>query len=473
MSDVALKRQVNLSKTRVDIELLDLETRKRTFREVNRGFTSLKDAQDEARRCLRCPRRPCVEACPINNQIPDFIAKVEEGDLRGAYQILMQKTTLPAVCGRVCPQEKQCEGSCTRGKNGEPVNIGQIERFIATEFENSPDFASFDHDLVNGEVVDAKTDKKVAIIGSGPAGISAADILSRHFVKVDIFESRSYFGGVLSYGIPSFRLPKSVVNRQYNKLTNRGVKVHFDQKFTDVSKFHEILKEYDAVFLANGAQIAKKPHIPGEDLEGVIDALHFLEEATFASAGDNVCDMFEGKKVVVLGGGNVAMDAASTAVRCHASSTTIVYRRSFSELPAREEEVKFNQEEGVEFMLQKAPISILGESGKVSGVIMNDVELGSEDETGRRCPIIMPNTESTIDADVVILAIGSDCDIKFLESVGVKTDKNGHIAVSECFQTSVEKLWAGGDNVTGPLTVVSAMKSGIVAANDILASIDI
>jgi glutamate synthase (NADPH/NADH) small chain len=460
---------MNLSKVKVPVKVAAPEFRVRNFQEITATISSLTDAQEEARRCLRCPKRPCVTGCPAHNQIPEFIEQVALGNVSDAYEILTQTTSLPAVCSRVCPQEVQCEGACTRGKNGEPVNIGGLERFVADfaltkaldmQYNTSPNSGS-----------------KVAVIGSGPAGIGAADVLTAAGCQVDVFEARSYFGGVLEYGIPTFRLPKPLVGAKLNSLVAAGVNVKLNtQVGVDIS-LNELVDEYDAVFIGNGAQIPKRAQIPGENAQGVLQALDFLDQVSTSLRTDDkgeesVANLFGNQAVVVIGGGNVAMDVAATAVRCGAKSVTVTYRRSMAELPAREEEVRLNEEEGVIFKLLTSPREILtdAKSGRVRALVVQDVELGEPDESGRRSPICKVGTESEMPADIVILALGSDADpsVTLADGIELNTDMRGQIQVDADYKTSHPKIWAGGDNVTGPLTVVSAMVAGRMAAQSIL-----
>jgi glutamate synthase (NADPH/NADH) small chain len=480
--------------------MLAPEFRVRNFHEIATGFKSLEDAQEEARRCLRCPKRPCNIGCPVGNDIPEFIAKIEEGDLEGAKAVLEAKTSLPGVCARVCPQEKQCEGVCTRGKAGEPVNIGALERFIAdqridtdtsiggqlsvhlspasTESTSLHDVS----DTHNLDLTDYKPEnapqKRVVCVGSGPASLACADILSSAGVKVDVLESRDYLGGVLAYGIPIFRLPRHILRGKIKRLRRQGVDFQTGTKVGESILLDELVKGYDAIFLGHGADIPRSAGIDGTEAKGVIQALDFLESAAKRSEEnpDKPLSDFAGKDVLVVGGGNVAMDVACTASRCSAKSVTVTYRRSLEELPARPEEVRFNEEEGVKFQLLSYPVGILtDESGKVRALRAQKVVLGEPDESGRRTPTPQPGSDFEIPADIIILAIGSSNDDSVLQGAQeleadqtVNVDSSKRILVDDSGHTSHPKIWAGGDAVSGPLTVVSAQNAGRRSAFNIL-----
>jgi glutamate synthase (NADPH/NADH) small chain len=469
-----VKREINRSNEQVPTARIDLALRISTSAEIECGYQTLEDVQLEGNRCLRCPKRPCNIACPVSNDIPEFIAAAESGDLKLAYQILRNKSTMPDVCSRVCPQEKQCEGSCTRGIKGEPVNIGKIERFIADyAIENglTADAVFNDVDLSEQTVQKRVAGKKVAVVGSGPAGISAANVLARAGVDVTVFEKRHYFGGVLSYGIPKFRLPRNVVAKLHDELIQNGAKIELNAQ---VESMKSLADQFDAVFIGNGADIPKRANLTGEEAGQqngrVHQALDLLEEVNLAKTDqeNNLHQKFAEQDVVIIGGGNVAMDVAGVATRAAAKTVTVVYRRSLEELPARMEEVEMNREEGVQFKLLSMPREILlDDNGGARALLAQEVELGEVDESGRRIPVCKVGSEFEIPADVIILAIGSDQDDAAF-SGALEVDAKKCIVVDEQLKTSHPKIWAGGDTVTGPLTVVSAVNAGQTAALSIL-----
>ena len=442
------------------------------FDEVALGYTA-EQAIDEAKRCVNCKNRPCVAACPVNIDIPEFIAKVAEGDFEAAYQIIAKDSSLPAVCGRVCPQETQCEGKCTRGiKAGcEAVAIGRLERFVADwHNENSSDKSV--PALSNGH--------KVAIVGSGPAGLTCAGDLAKLGYDVTVFEALHVAGGVLVYGIPEFRLPKSIVQKEVDNLKALGVKIETNMVIGRVITIEELKTEYgfDAVFIGSGAGLPKFMNIPGESLKGVYSANEFLTRSNLMKAykADSRTPIQRGKCVAVVGGGNVAMDAARTAKRLGAE-VHIVYRRGEEELPARREEIEHAKEEGIIFNLLTNPTRILATKttdprdpsyGWVDGIECVRMELGEPDASGRRSPKAIAGSEFIIPVDCVIMSLGTSPNpLLKATTPGLETRRWGEIAVDEVGKTSIEGVYCGGDAATGAATVIKAMGAGKVAAKAI------
>ncbi|MBP5372951.1 MAG: NADPH-dependent glutamate synthase, partial [Clostridia bacterium] len=427
--------------------------RAKNFKEVALGY-DMETAIAEAQRCLNCKNRPCVEGCPVNIQIPEFIAKVKEGDFEGAYQIITQTSSLPAVCGRVCPQETQCECKCTLGKKFESVGIGRLERFVA-DWHNA-----------NSEVTPAAATpngRKVAIVGSGPSGLTCAGDLAKKGYKVTVFEALHTAGGVLVYGIPEFRLPKTIVNKEVETLKKLGVDVETNVVIGKTLTVDELFEMgYEAVFIGSGAGLPNFMNIPGEALKGVYSANEFLTRSNLMKAYKDQPEtpIMKGGKVAVVGGGNVAMDAARTALRLGAEKVYIVYRRSMEELPARREEVEHAEEEGIDFRLLCNPVEILGydnpddkrdpKNGFVTGIKCIKMELGEPDAGGRRRPVAIAGSEFVLDVDTVVMAIGTSPNplIKNTTS-GLEVNNRGGIIVNESGLTSREAVYAGGDAVTG------------------------
>ena len=426
------------------------DVRNKNFKEVALGYTA-ETAVDEAKRCLNCKHKPCVGGCPVKIHIPDFIAKVAEGKFEEAYQIIQKSSSLPAVCGRVCPQETQCEQKCVRGVKGEPVAIGRLERFVA--------------DWHNGH--------KVAVVGSGPAGLTCAGDLAKRGYDVTVFEALHLAGGVLVYGIPEFRLPKAIVQKEIDNLNALGVKVETNMVIGKVLSVDELMDEFafEAVFIGSGAGLPRFMNIPGENLKDVYSANEFLTRVNLMKAykEDARTPIAHAKKVAVVGGGNVAMDAARCAKRLGAEEVTIVYRRSEAELPARREEVEHAKEEGISFKLLTNPVRILeGENGFVGGMECVEMELGEPDASGRRSPVVKENSEFTMDVDCVIMAIGTSPNPLIKSTTkGLETQRWGGIIADENGQTSREGVFAGGDAVTGAATVILAMGAGKTAAEAI------
>ncbi len=439
------------------------DVRNKNFKEVALGYTA-ETAVDEAKRCLNCKHKPCVGGCPVKIHIPDFIAKVAEGKFEEAYQIIQKSSSLPAVCGRVCPQETQCEQKCVRGVKGEPVAIGRLERFVADwHNEHSCDLP----------VKAQPNGHKVAVVGSGPAGLTCAGDLAKRGYDVTVFEALHLAGGVLVYGIPEFRLPKAIVQKEIDNLNALGVKVETNMVIGKVLSVDELMDEFafEAVFIGSGAGLPRFMNIPGENLKDVYSANEFLTRVNLMKAykEDARTPIAHAKKVAVVGGGNVAMDAARCAKRLGAEDVTIVYRRSEAELPARREEVEHAKEEGISFKLLTNPVRILeGENGFVGGMECVEMELGEPDASGRRSPVVKENSEFTMDVDCVIMAIGTSPNPLIKSTTkGLETQRWGGIIADENGQTSREGVFAGGDAVTGAATVILAMGAGKTAAEAI------
>ena len=447
------------------------QQRSRDFLEVAEGYTE-ELAINEALRCLGCKNMPCVSGCPVNVAIPDFIARIKEGDFEGAYAVINKSSSLPAVCGRVCPQETQCESKCVRGVKSEPVAIGRLERFVA--------------DLHNlGDIEKPTIEKngfKVAVIGSGPAGLAASGDLAKLGYEVTVFEALHTEGGVLSYGIPEFRLPKRIVKREVENLKALGVDFMTNVIIGKTLTVDELFDMgYKAVFIGTGAGLPNFMGIPGESLKGVYSANEFLTRSNLMKAYLKNSDtpVMKGGRVAVVGGGNVAMDAARTAVRLGAEKTYIIYRRSLNELPARREEVEHAMEEGIEFMLLTNPTEIIGyenpddkrdlKNGFVTGMKCIKMELGEPDERGRRSPVPVPDSEFIVDLDTVIMSIGTSPNPLIKSTTeGLEVNRRGGIVVEEGkMKTSRDGVYAGGDAVTGAATVISAMGAGKLAAKAI------
>ena len=442
----------------------DAKVRATNFEEVCLGYNG-EEAKEEASRCINCKNAQCMKGCPVSINIPGFIEKVKNDDIEGAYQIISESSALPAVCGRVCPQESQCEGKCIRGIKGEPISIGKLERFVA-------DWASENGIKPQGAV--EKNGKKVAVIGSGPAGLTCAGDLAKMGYDVTIFEALHEAGGVLVYGIPEFRLPKTrVVAKEIENVKSLGVKIETNVVVGKSVTIDELLNEegFDAVFIGSGAGLPKFMGISGEQANGVFSANEYLTRSNLMKAfnEDSNTPIMRGKKVAVVGGGNVAMDAARTALRL-GSEVHIVYRRSEEELPARVEEVHHAKEEGIIFNLLTNPVEILeDEKGWVKGIRCIKMELGEPDESGRRRPVEVPGSEFVIDVDTVIMSLGTSPNPLISSTTkGLEINKRKCIvAAEENGQTSKEGVYAGGDAVTGAATVILAMGAGKAGAKGI------
>ena len=439
------------------------DVRNKNFEEVALGY-SAETAMEEAQRCLNCKNKPCIGGCPVKIHIPDFIAKVAAGEFEQAYQIIQQTSSLPAVCGRVCPQETQCDSKCVRGIKGEPVAIGRLERFVADWHNaNSCDLP----------VKAAPNGHKVAVVGSGPAGLTCAGDLAKRGYDVTVFEALHLAGGVLVYGIPEFRLPKKIVRKEIENLSALGVKVETNMVIGRVLSIDELMGEYgfEAVFIGSGAGLPRFMNIPGENLKSVYSANEFLTRVNLMKAykENSRTPILHSKKVAVVGGGNVAMDAARCAKRLGAKEVYIVYRRGENELPARAEEVEHAKEEGIIFKLLTNPTKILeGENGMVRGMTCVEMELGEPDASGRRRPVEKKDSEFTLECDCVIMAIGTSPNPLIKNTTkGLETQKWGGIIADENGLTSREGVYAGGDAVTGAATVILAMGAGKTAAEAI------
>ncbi|TQD23844.1 NADPH-dependent glutamate synthase [Methanolobus vulcani] len=442
--------------------LQDPKKRAQNFNEVALGYTD-EMTLAEASRCLECKNPKCVDGCPVNIDIPGFISCIKAEDFDGAIETIKLTNALPAVCGRVCPQEVQCEELCVLAKKGKPVAIGRLERFCA-DYEKKRG--------VTPPVRPESTGKTVAVIGGGPAGLTAAADLAKEGHEVTIYESLHDTGGVLTYGIPEFRLPKAIVKEEVEYIKQLGVDVKVDYVIGKIKTLDELREEFDAVFLGTGAGLPKFMGIEGENLNGVYSANEFLTRVNLMKAyqfPDYDTPIKRGKNVIVVGGGNVAMDAARSALRLGADEVSIVYRRGEDELPARKEEIENAKEEGIVFRLLTNPTRILeGENMTVNGVECIKMELGEPDDSGRRSPVAVEGSEHVIPADIVIIAIGTSPNpMIFSGSEGLKTNSRGTIVVDESGKTSLDNVYAGGDAVTGAATVISAMGAGKVAAKAI------
>lgn len=436
--------------------------REKNFKEVALGYTA-EIAVEEANRCLNCKNKPCVSGCPVNIDIPDFITQIKQGNFEEAYSIISDSSSLPAVCGRVCPQESQCEKHCTLGIKFEPVAIGRLERFVA-DWHNEKSKTAPEKPESNG--------LKVAVIGSGPSGLACAGDLAKKGYKVTVFEALHSAGGVLIYGIPEFRLPKSIVAKEIDTLKALGVDIETDVVIGKTLTIDELFDDgYEAVFVGSGAGLPKFMGIKGEGFNGVYSANEFLTRINLMKAYEpgSHTPIRHGHKVLVVGGGNVAMDAARCARRL-GGEVSIVYRRTENELPARKEEIEHAKEEGINFMFLTSPVEILGdESGNVTGMVCRKMTLSAPDESGRAKPVPLPESDFTIDADCVIMALGTSPNPLIRNTTeGLETQKWGGIIVDdETGLTSREGVYAGGDAVTGSATVILAMGAGKQAAASI------
>ena len=463
MANMALKRN--------EMPTQDAKVRARNFQEVALGYTE-EQAIDEANRCLNCKHMPCVQGCPVKIHIPEFITKIKEGDFEGAYQIITKSSSLPAVCGRVCPQETQCESKCVRGIKGESVGIGRLERFVA-DWHNTFCTAAPVKPESNGH--------KVAIVGSGPSGLTCAGDLAKAGFEVTVFEALHTAGGVLVYGIPEFRLPKAIVAKEVEGLKALGVKIETNVVIGKTLTIDELFEMgYEAVFVGSGAGLPNFMGIPGESYKGVYSANEFLTRSNLMKAYLDNPDtpIMKGGKVAVVGGGNVAMDAARTALRLGAETVYIVYRRSMEELPARKEEVEHAEEEGIVFQLLCNPTEIVGynnpedprdpKNGFVTGMKCVKMELGEPDEKGRRRPVVVPGSDFELAVDTVVMSIGTSPNPLIKSTTkGLEVNRWGGIVVNEDGLTSRDAVYAGGDAVTGAATVISAMGAGKTAAKAI------
>ncbi|MBQ8287813.1 MAG: NADPH-dependent glutamate synthase [Clostridia bacterium] len=460
----------NMSLKKNPMPAQEPKVRARNFKEVALGYTE-EQAIDEANRCLNCKNPLCVKGCPVSVPIPQFIKKIQEKDYEGAYQVISLTSSLPAVCGRVCPQETQCEAKCIRGIKGESVAIGRLERFVA-DYHNE--------NATEAPMAPASNGHKVAIVGSGPAGLTCAGDLAKKGYDVTVFEAFHLAGGVLVYGIPEFRLPKAIVQKEVDTLKALGVKVETNMVIGKTLTIDELMEEYgfEAVFVGSGAGLPRFMRIPGESLKGVYSANEFLTRNNLMKAyrDDATTPILRAKKVAVVGGGNVAMDAARTALRLGAEEVSIVYRRSLDELPARKEEVEHAMEEGINFRLLNNPVEILGynnpddkrdpKNGSVIGMKCIKMELGEPDASGRRSPVEVSGSEFVLDVDCVIMSIGTSPNPLITDTTaGLEVNRWGGIIVTEeTGATTKPGVYAGGDAVTGAATVILAMGAGKTAA---------
>ena len=451
----------NMSLKRNEMPTQDAGIRSTNFNEVALGYSE-ETAINEALRCLECKNMPCVSGCPVNIHIPEFIAKIKEGDFEAAYQVIAKSSSLPAVCGRVCPQETQCEAKCVRGIKGESVGIGRLERFVA-DWHNTHNTDAVVKPESNGH--------KVAIVGSGPSGLACAGDLAKKGYEVTVFEALHVAGGVLVYGIPEFRLPKAVVKREVDTLKALGVKIETNVVIGKTITVDELFEDgFEAVFIGSGAGLPRFMGIPGEALNGVYSANEFLTRNNLMKAykTDSATPVMQTKKTVVVGGGNVAMDAARTAKRLGAD-VTVVYRRTEKELPARREEVEHAIEEGIVFKFLTNPLEIKGENGWVKTVVCEQMALGEPDASGRARPVKIPDSDFEVEADCVIMSIGTSPNPLIKSTTdGLEVNRWGGIIVEEeTGLTSREGVYAGGDAVTGAATVILAMGAGKTAAKAI------
>ena len=450
----------NMTLTKTPMPEQDPNVRNHNFKEVALGYTA-EMAVEEAKRCLKCKKPKCVEGCPVNIHIPEFIAKVAEGDFQAAYEIITSTNALPALSGRVCPQETQCESKCVRGVKGEPVAIGRLERFVADWYRENVN-AMPEKPQSNGI--------KVAVVGSGPAGLTCAAELAKKGYDVTIFEALHTAGGVLVYGIPEFRLPKAIVANEVRKLQAMGVTVMTDMVIGKVLSIDELFEEmgFKAVFVGSGAGLPMFMHIPGEALRGVYSANEYLTRVNLMKAYEEASDtpIIVSKSVAVVGGGNVAMDAARCAKRLGAETVYIVYRRGEAEMPARLEEQHHAKEEGIIFKTLTNPTEILGdEDGRVKGMTCIEMELGEPDASGRRRPIPVEGSEFVLDVDTVIMSLGTSPNPLIRSTTpGLEVNRKGCLVVNENHMTTRDQVYAGGDAVTGAATVILAMGAGKEAA---------
>lgn len=449
----------NMSLKKVEMPVQDGEVRRNNFDEVALGYTK-KMAMEEAQRCLHCPTKPCISGCPVAVNIPDFIEQVKEGNFEEAYRIIHETSSLPAVCGRVCPQEKQCEAKCVRGVKGEAVAIGRLERFVADWYREN----------VKDEVHKPESNgHKVAVVGAGPAGLTCAGDLAKKGYQVSVFEALHVAGGVLMYGIPEFRLPKTVVQHEIEGLKQMGVDIQTNMVIGRSESVDDLFDAgYESVFIGSGAGLPSFMNMPGENLKGVYSANEFLTRCNLMKAYKDGVDtpIQHPKRAVIVGGGNVAMDAARCAKRLGVEEVTIVYRRSMEELPARKEEVEHAMEEGIIFKLLTNPVRVLGnEDGWVCGMECVSMELGEPDESGRRRPVEIKDSNFVLDVDCMIMAIGTSPNPLIRSTTkGLETNRKGCLVADDNGATTREGVFAGGDAVTGAATVILAMGAGKTAA---------
>ncbi|MEG0328899.1 MAG: NADPH-dependent glutamate synthase [Longicatena sp.] len=449
----------NMSLKKIEMPIQDGEVRRNNFDEVTLGYTK-EMAMEEASRCLHCPTKPCISGCPVAVNIPDFIKEVTNGEFEKAYQIIHQTSSLPAVCGRVCPQETQCEQKCVRGIKGEAVAIGRLERFVADWHREN---------VVDEIVKPTSNGHKVAIVGAGPASLTCAGDLAKLGYQVSVFEALHVAGGVLMYGIPEFRLPKAIVQNEIKGLEQMGVDIQTNMVIGRSESVDDLFDAgYESVFIGSGAGLPNFMNMPGENLKGVYSANEFLTRCNLMKAYKEGVDtpIQRPKRAVIVGGGNVAMDAARCAKRLGVEEVTIVYRRSMEELPARREEVEHAMEEGIIFNLLTNPVRVLGnDEGWVTGMECVKMELGEPDESGRRRPVEMPGSNFVLDVECMIMAIGTSPNPLIRSTTKhLDTNRKGCLVADDNGQTTRDGVFAGGDAVTGAATVILAMGAGKTAA---------
>ncbi|MBR3261405.1 MAG: NADPH-dependent glutamate synthase [Firmicutes bacterium] len=463
---------INLKEIKNPMPEQDPKVRARNFKEVAEGYTP-EMAINEAMRCLKCRTKPCTKGCPVMIKIPDFVAKVAEGDFEAAYQIISEDSALPRICGRVCPQENQCEGVCVRGIQGEPVSIGRLERFVSDWHAEHEEELKAIYGYDDTAKIAPSNGKRVAVVGAGPAGLTCAGDLSAKGYAVTVYESLHKPGGVLAYGIPEFRLPKDIVAAEVKKLEDRGVEFIANAIIGRAETVDELLDEegFDAVFVGTGAGLPSFMNIPGENLLGVCSANEYLTRINLMKGYLDEYDtpVPQGKRIAVVGGGNVAMDAARCAMRMGADKVYIVYRRSMEEIPARREEIHHAIEEGVDFQLLRNPVQILGDKdGHVTGIEVVKMELGEPDASGRRRPVEIEGSNYILDVDEVIMSIGTKLNTLILDTTeNLEANNRGGIGTDDGAATNREGVYAGGDAVTGAATVILAMGAGKTAATSI------
>lgn len=453
---------MNISKKKNEMPTQAPLERIKNFEEVALGYT-FEMALDEADRCLNCKNPPCVKGCPVNIDIPGFITKIKEKDINKAYDVISDYSIFPSICGRVCPQETQCEAVCVRAKNGDPVGIGRLERYVADYvYENKRE---------NKIIKEEANNIKVAVVGAGPAGLTCASELARKGYSVTVYEALHAAGGVLAYGIPEFRLPKKILASEVEKLKNLGVEIITNAIIGKSLTIDDLFSDgYKAIYLGTGAGLPKFMKIPGENANGVFSANEFLTRINLMKAYKQEYDtpIYKANKIAVVGGGNVAMDAARCAKRLGANEVYIIYRRSEKEMPARIEEVHHAKEEEIKFMMLTNPIEIVAEKGKVVGIKCIKMELKEADASGRMRPVEVTDSEFIIEVDAVIMALGNYPNPLLTKATeNLDTDSRGCLIVDENYQTSKKGVFAGGDAVTGTATIISAMGAGKIAANNI------
>ena len=458
---------INKSKTKEKMPIVSAEIRIKNFEEVELGYSE-ESAVNEASRCLGCKNKPCVSGCPVNVKIPDFIKNIREKNFSKSYEIICEDNSFPAICGRVCPQEKQCEKKCVRGKSGEPVAIGRLERFVA-DYNISKKYENLNINSINSH--------KIAVIGCGPSGLACASELLKFGYDVTIFEALHEPGGVLSYGIPEFRLPRNILKKEIDKLIKNGLKIKKNIIIGKSLSIQDLFENgFKAVYISTGAGLPRFMNIPGEGLSGVYCANEFLTRINLMKSYKEEYDtpIVTPQKVLVIGGGNVAMDAARCARRMGNPEVTVMYRRTENEMPARKDEIMHAKEEGIKFLFLSNPVEFVGEKGRVTGAKYNKMKLSEEDNTGRKSVIPISDEKFDVLADTIIVAIGNDSNKMIKEaSDDIKFDNRGRIITEpNTLRTTQRFVYAGGDIVTGAATVILAMGAGKKAAKQIMHDIN-